>query len=326
MLIGSHIDTVRNAGRYDGCLGVVAGIEAVAELQRRGKRLAYSVEVLAFGDEEGVRFPATLSGSRTVAGGFDLAALDAVDSDGVSLRAALESFGCDPTRLKATARDQAAVLGYIEMHIEQGPVLESEGQAVGVVTAISGASRLQVAVTGMAGHAGTLPMAMRRDALAASAEMILSVESTGRSSAGLVRGLSARSRLRRGAVNVVPGSSSFTIDARSPVDRTRRACIRQIERDLKAIARRRQCSVQLTETYNESAVTCDRRFIREFSSAIERSGAGGDGLAERRRPRWARNVEIVPDRNAVSCDAREASATIRPKPSRRPTSRSQRGS
>jgi allantoate deiminase len=287
LLIGSHIDTVRNAGRFDGCLGVVTAIEAVGQLQRAGTRLPYAIEVLAFGDEEGVRFPCTLTGSHAVAGSFKPAALDAADADGISVRTALSAFGCAPEAIGKIARDQGSILGYVEVHIEQGPVLEAEKQPVGVVTAISGASRVQVAVTGVAGHAGTLPMPMRRDALTAAAEMILSIEATARATAGLVATVGQISA-SPGAVNVVPGVCQFTIDMRSPVDTTRRNGLRQIERDVKAIARRRQCTVQFTATYNENAAVCDRRFIRLFSDAIERagfnatglpSGAGHDGLA-----------------------------------------------
>ena len=287
LLVGSHIDTVRNAGRFDGNLGVVLAIEAVAELRRASTALPCAIEVLAFGDEEGVRFPRTLSGSRAVAGTFDPDALDAVDADRISLRQALVEFGCDPAAIGRAARDPGSVLGYIEVHTEQGPVLETEDQPVGVVTAISGASRYQVTVGGMAGHAGTLPMPMRRDALTAAAEMVLAIETIGRGEAGLVATV-GQIAARPGAVNVVPGEVIFSIDVRSPIDGTRRSGVRQIERDLRAIARRRQCGVQLAETYNEKAVTCDQRFIRHFSAAIERaggnatglpSGAGHDGLA-----------------------------------------------
>ena len=178
MLLGSHIDTVRDAGRYDGNFGVVAAIEAVAALHASGERLPFAVEVIAFGDEEGVRFPVTLTGSRAVAGILDPAALDAQDAEGVSLREALRRFGCDPSALPRAARRREEVLGYVELHIEQGPVLEAEDLPVGVVSAISGASRLAAEVEGVAGHAGTVPMRLRRDAVAAMAEMVLAVERT----------------------------------------------------------------------------------------------------------------------------------------------------
>ena len=167
---------MRNAGKYDGNLGVIAAISAVASLHRRFQRLPFAIEVLAFGDEEGVRFPVTLNGSRAVAGTFDPAALEARDADGITLREALEQFGCDPAGIADVARRTTDVLGYVEIHIEQGPVLEAEDLPVGIVTAINGASRFTIEVTGVAGHAGTVPMHLRQDALAAAAEMVLAVE------------------------------------------------------------------------------------------------------------------------------------------------------
>jgi allantoate deiminase len=167
---------VRDAGKYDGNLGVVAAIAAVDGLRREGLRLPFAIEVLAFGDEEGARFPVTLTGSRAVAGTFDPRSLEAVDPDDITLADALRAFGCDPGRLGAVARRPEDVLGYVELHIEQGPVLEAEGLPVGVVTAINGASRFAVRVGGVAGHAGTVPMRLRRDALAAAAEMIVAID------------------------------------------------------------------------------------------------------------------------------------------------------
>lgn len=287
LLLGSHIDSVRNAGRYDGCLGVVLAIEAMAELKRLGRKLPYGVEVLAFGDEEGVRFPKTLTGSHAIAGGLEPNALDAEDESGQSIADALRGFGCDPDRIDEVARQSADVLGYVEVHIEQGPVLEDEGLGIGVVTAISGASRFQVEVRGKAGHAGTLPMPMRRDALAGAAEMVLAVEAVARETAGLVATV-GRIAAVPGAVNVVPGDVNFSLDVRSPVDRTRRGGVQEIDKRFRTIARRRQLTVKLIETYNEKAVVCDQRLIRHISAATERagfptiglpSGAGHDGLA-----------------------------------------------
>ena len=287
LLIGSHIDSVRNAGRYDGCLGVVQAIEAVAELRRLGKQLPYAIEVLAFGDEEGVRFSKTLTGSHAIAGGLEKAALDVVDADGTSIGEALRAFGCDPAAIGAVARKASDVLGYVEVHIEQGPVLEEEGLAIGVVTAISGACRFQIEVHGKAGHAGTLPMPMRRDALTAAAEMVLAIEAIAKVTAGLVATV-GQIAVVPGAVNAVPGQAAFTLDIRSPMDRTRRSGVLEIEKQLKSIARRRHITVKVVETYNEKAVTCDQRLIRHFTEAADRigvpsiglpSGAGHDGLA-----------------------------------------------
>lgn len=288
LLVGSHIDTVRNAGRFDGCLGVVTAIEAMAELRRLGRQLPFAVDVLAFGDEEGVRFPVTLTGSRAIAGEFDIGNLQLEDADGVTLAEALTAFGCDPNDLNEGAgRRVSDVLGYIEVHIEQGPVLETEGLGIGVVTAISGASRFQVEVRGKAGHAGTLPMKLRRDALAGAAEMVLAVEAIARDTPGLVATV-GHIVASPGAVNVVPGEARFTIDIRSPVDRNRRHGCREIDKQFRAIARRRQLTVKLNESYNEKAVECDPRLIRQLTAAAEKvagpviglpSGAGHDGLA-----------------------------------------------
>ena len=206
LLLGSHIDTVRDAGKYDGSFGVVAAIAAVAELDRRGERLPFAIEVLAFGDEEGVRFPSTIAGSRAVAGRFDPATLDLTDADRVRLGAALAAFGGDPAGIPETARRPEQVVGYVELHIEQGPVLEAMSLPVGVVTAINGASRFRIEVTGTAGHAGTVPMRLRKDALAAAAEMILAVErrAAGATETGLVATV-GRIEALPGAPNVIPG-------------------------------------------------------------------------------------------------------------------------
>ena len=287
LLIGSHIDSVRNGGRFDGVLGVLVAIEAVAELRRRGKALPFAVEVLAFGDEEGVRFGRTHEGSSVIAGIAGPAALTTTDMAGTTLREALTAFGGDPEGLGGAARNATAVLGYIEVHIEQGPVLEGEGVPVGVVTAISGASRYEVEVTGTAGHAGTLPMTSRRDALTAAAQMVLAVEAIARARNGLVATVGQIHALP-GAINVVPGAVELSLDIRSPVDSTRRTGVREIERELRAIARKRHVSVRMHETYNERTVTCDQRFMRHLSAAIEGrglevcmlpSGAGHAGVA-----------------------------------------------
>jgi hydantoinase/carbamoylase family amidase len=283
LLLGSHIDTVRDAGWYDGNFGVLAAIAAV---QAAGE-LPYAVEIIAFGDEEGVRFPQTLSGSRAVAGRFDPAALAGLDADGVSVAAALAAFGGDPGGIAAVARNPADVLGYVELHIEQGPVLEAEGLAVGVVTAINGASRFAVVVTGDAGHAGTVPMAMRRDALAAAAEMILAVEAVGRSAPELVATVGALA-VHPGAPNSVPGVVKFSIDVRAPVDAARHEAVLAITNAFDRIAGSRNVDLSLTQTHDAPAVSCSGR-LREFLSAavtangiVPRflpSGAGHDAMA-----------------------------------------------
>src|ERR1700721_3087987 len=166
LMLGSHYDTVRDAGKWDGPLGLITAISCVADLHKRGRRLPFAIEVVGFADEEGVRFASTLLGSRAVAGTFDASVLNARDGTGLAMRDALVQFGLDPEHIGAAARIRRELHGYIELHIEQGPVLETEQLPVGVVTAISGATRLAASLTGMAGHAGTVPMHLRRDALA----------------------------------------------------------------------------------------------------------------------------------------------------------------
>jgi allantoate deiminase len=287
LLLGSHIDTVRNAGKYDGNLGVLAAIAAVAELHRAGERLPFAIEVIAFGNEEGVRFPVALTGSRTVAGALDPADLDAEDKDGISVREALQHFGCHPFDIPAIPRRREDVLGYVEIHIEQGPVLEAEGLPVGVVTAINGASRFEVDVKGHAGHAGTVPMGLRKDALAAASEMILAVERRGAATPALVATV-GRIEAQPAAVNVIPDETCFTIDIRAPADADRIAAIGDIEREFRTIAARRGVGVDMKRTYEESAAACEPWLVEQLEAAVARtgirplrlpSGAGHDGLA-----------------------------------------------
>ena len=288
LLLGSHIDTVRDAGKYDGNLGVVAAIAAVDQLRKDGTRLPFAIEVLAFGDEEGARFPVTLTGSRAVAGTFDPRTLDAVDPDDVTLADALRRFGCDPARIAAAARRPAdGILGYVELHIEQGPVLEAEGLPVGVVSAINGASRFAVRVGGQAGHGGTVPMRLRRDALAAAAEMIVAVDGRARGTEDLVATVGIIDN-RPGAANVISAEASFTIDIRHPDDAVRADAIRAMDEDLHAIADRRLVRVALRRTYDAAAATCAPGLTARLEAAVARqgvrprrlpSGAGHDGLA-----------------------------------------------
>src|SRR6195952_89380 len=176
LMLGSHYDTVRDAGKWDGPLGLITAISCVADLHRRGRRLPFAIEVIGFADEEGVRFASTLLGSRAVAGTFDESVLGVKDGAGITMRDAMIAFGLDPDHVGAAARAPGELLAYVELHIEQGPVLEKQQLPVGVVTAIAGATRLAANLTGMAGHAGTVPMALRRDALTGAAECILAIE------------------------------------------------------------------------------------------------------------------------------------------------------
>lgn len=287
LLVGSHIDTVRQAGKYDGALGVLAALTAVEALEQAGQRLPFAIEVIAFGDEEGVRFPSTLRGSRALAGTLDAATFDERDASGTSVREALVAFGVDPARFADAAYPRNGALGFVEVHIEQGPVLERMGQPLGVVTAINGARRLGVVVQGVAGHAGTSPMNMRRDALAAAAEMILSVERIAAASREVVATVGTIVA-RPGAVNVIPGETRFTIDARAPDDDARDAAVGEIERAIEGIAARRGLAVRISQTHSAPATACDARLIADLDAAVRvsghqpvhlPSGAGHDAMA-----------------------------------------------
>jgi allantoate deiminase len=213
LIIGSHIDSVRDGGKYDGPLGVMLGIEAVAVL--RGRRLPFAIEVIAFGDEEGSRFPAAMLTSRAVAGTLDATALDMTDPEGISVGQALAQMDLDVAGYLKAARAPRATLAYLEAHIEQGPLLEAEALAVGTVTGIAAQLRYEITVAGTAGHAGTTSMPLRRDALAGAAEMIVAVEMIARASASDLVATVGRIEASPGAANVIPGSVTFTLDVRS---------------------------------------------------------------------------------------------------------------
>jgi len=287
LITGSHIDTVRDAGAYDGNLGVALPIACIAELDSRGLRLPYAIEVIAFGDEEGVRFPTTLSGSRTIAGTIDLEVLSVTDAEGTSLRDALVHFGCDPAAIAAEARRKEDVLAFVEVHIEQGPVLEAAELPVGTVTAINGASRFSLTLEGMAGHAGTVPMHLRRDALAGAAEMIAAIEQRAAAEEGLVATV-GRLAVAPGAINVIPGKVTFSLDIRAPENAQRNAAVAALKEKLAAVAQRRGLALEVELLYEEGAVACDPGLMDQLDRAIERqglralrlpSGAGHDAMA-----------------------------------------------
>jgi allantoate deiminase len=289
VMTGSHQDSVRNAGKYDGLFGILSPIACVKELNRQGKRLPYTLEIVGFGDEEGVRFPATLVGSKAMAGQFDPAWLDKVDADGVTMRQAISDFGGDASLWKELDRrnqQHGEVVAFVESHIEQGPVLLNEGLAVGVVTAISGATRMRLNVTGLAGHAGTVPMGARQDALAAAAEMILFVERFCTDNAGLV-GTVGKLSVKPGAINVIPQDVEITIDVRSGDDATRAVALNAFATELPAIAKRRNVTLAIETLYDAGAAPCDPVLQKQFESAIAAqgikprylpSGAGHDAM------------------------------------------------
>ncbi len=287
LILGSHLDTVRDAGKYDGMLGVIAAIECVHVLNTTKRRLAFAIEVIGFADEEGVRFGSTLLGSRAVAGTFKREVLDSVDANGVSMREAMRESGLDPERIAQAAHRREDVLAYAELHIEQGPVLEAEGLPVGVVTAINGATRLAIEVEGFAGHAGTVPMNLRQDALAAAAECVLAIERRGGGVPELV-GTVGKLETLPGAVNVIPGKVRFTIDIRSPRDPERLAAVTEAVAEMQAIARRRNVAIKITRTHEGGVAKCAPWLQEQIGAAIAAegialrklpSGAGHDGMA-----------------------------------------------
>ncbi len=287
LMLGSHLDTVRDAGKYDGMLGIVTGIDCVHALAAAGRRLPFAIEVVAFGDEEGVRFGSTLIGSRAVAGNLPAAVLADRDAAGCSLGDALRDAGFDPANVAAAARRRDELLAYVELHIEQGPVLEAAGLPVGVVSAINGFTRLRATLGGMAGHAGTVPMGMRRDALAAAAECVLAVERIGGAVAERVATV-GRIEAMPGAINVIPGEVRFTVDTRSPSDDSREAAVREMRQAFQDSATRRGLSLQVEVLQQQSATACAEplqvrleRAVAAEGIAVHRlpSGAGHDGMA-----------------------------------------------
>ena len=257
LLIGSHIDTVIDAGRYDGPLGVVAGILAVRELSARNVALPFGIDVLAFGDEEGSRFRTTLAGSSACAGVFDRSSLAFPDRNGVSLGDAIKAYGKNVDDIVAAAYDPADVVGYVEVHIEQGPVLEAQNLPLGVVTGIVGQSRMRVIVIGEAGHAGTVPMHMRHDALTGAAELMLLIEQTALENQddGMVATV-GRIEASPGATNVIPGRVGFSLEFRSSSDAKRKAAIEQVKADAQRIGMRRRLEFAFEPFHETDTTAC----------------------------------------------------------------------
>lgn len=315
LLLGSHIDTVVDAGRYDGALGVVAAIVAVGELARRGERLTHAIEVVAFGDEEGVRFPTHLLTSRALTGGIGLDDLEVCDRDGVSLREALRAAGGDADAYRTCERVPEEIAACLEVHIEQGPVLQEKGMALGAVTAISGATRMQVSVSGTAGHAGTVPMGSRRDALAAAAEMVLAVEHVASSERDVVATV-GRIEARPGAPNVIPGRVEFSVDLRSPTDARRARSLERLHEAFDEIADRRGVQVHAVTQYQTPAVTLDERVIDAVDEAMRLcghppmqlpSGAGHDVMVLAKR--WPAGMLFVRCKDGISHNPTESITT-----------------
>jgi hydantoinase/carbamoylase family amidase len=283
---GSHYDTVNNGGRYDGRLGILLPIAMVAALHEQGRRLPYDLEVVAFAEEEGVRFGGTFLGSSAYAGRFDQGVLDVRDAEGVTMREAIRAAGLQPEAIGAAAADVSRIRHYFEVHIEQGPVLLDRGLAVGVVSSIAGSVRRLFTLTGQAGHAGTTPMGLRRDAACAAAEIILYVEERCSREPGLV-GTVGRLEVPRGSVNVIPGACQFSLDVRAPDDAQRDAAVADIMQAIEDICARRKVRVAHEETMRAAAAPCapaERGLWAEAIAALSLpvlelpSGAGHDAM------------------------------------------------
>jgi beta-ureidopropionase / N-carbamoyl-L-amino-acid hydrolase len=271
LLTGSHYDTVRNGGKYDGRLGILLPIALIAHLHARGESLPFHVEVIGFAEEEGVRFRSTFLGSSALTGRFDPAQLEQHDIAGITMREALSAAGHDPAAIGALARDPASLLGFVEVHIEQGPVLLERGLPLGVVTAIAGSTRYLVDLAGVASHAGTTPMGMRRDAAAAAAEIVLLVEQrcSGR---GALVGTVGQLEVPSGSVNVIPGQCRLSLDIRAAIDSERVAAVQDILAGIGAICARRGIDVQLCKLVEASAAPCSPALMERLGSAIEGAG------------------------------------------------------
>ncbi|MFT9450074.1 allantoate amidohydrolase [Gluconobacter japonicus] len=289
LVIGSHLDTVRNGGAFDGNLGVMLGIELVSALHENDVRLSFPIEVIGFGDEEGSRFPIPMICSRTMTGLIDVVPQGVTDAQGMTVAEAMVSYGLDPARLKDAARRPEDILAFIEPHIEQGPCLEAADKPLGVVTAIAAQTRQRVIVKGQADHAGTTPMLLRRDALAGAAEMILAVEKRGASGSGNQVATVGQMDVAPNTSNVIPGDVWFSLDMRAGSNEIRDRLAEEIRSDIRRIAERRGLEVSFTTPQHLAASACSPEIVSRFAHAIEKvtgepapqllSGAGHDSMA-----------------------------------------------
>jgi allantoate deiminase len=288
LLLGSHLDTVRDAGKYDGPLGVMIALACVERLSARQMRLPFAIEVLAFADEEGLRYNNAYLGSKCMTGTQDPNVLHLTDTEGITMAEAIRSFGGDPDpeSLRIARWHSDELLGYCEVHIEQGPVLEARNLPVGVVTAISGQNRLSVSFTGEAGHAGTVPMSLRHDALCAAAEFVLSVETLARSLPGVVATVGQAS-VQPGASNVIPGKVTLSLDVRHQENEVRELVNDQLEEMAREICDARELSLDWQLLQEDKTIPCAPGLTKLLEQAIEDlnypllslpSGAGHDGV------------------------------------------------
>jgi allantoate deiminase len=287
LLLGSHLDTVRDAGKFDGPLGVLVALACVQHLHEQKVRLPFAIEVAGFADEEGVRYQSTYLGSRALAGTFNLKDLNRFDARGIRMADALREFGGNPDAIGSAKMDANRLLGYAEVHIEQGPVLEQKNLAVGVVSAISGQTRARITFRGEAGHAGTVPMNLRKDALCAAAEFVLAVEALGQNRGGLVATVGEIVALP-GATNVIPGEAKLSLDVRHPDDAVREKSVAELKQRADEIAAERGMFLKWEISHQNQAVICDRRLTTVLENSVRRhqkeapllaSGAGHDAAA-----------------------------------------------
>ncbi|QNE46073.1 allantoate amidohydrolase [Glaciihabitans sp. INWT7] len=321
LLLGSHIDTVPDAGRYDGMLGVLLAIAVVDRLRGSGIVLPFALEVVAFSDEEGTRFGTALLGSRALAGTWNEEWWQLTDKDGITLAEAFQDFGLDPARLPGAFRRSESVIGYLEAHIEQGMQLEDADRRLAVVTSIAGARRFALTVTGTAGHAGGTPFDRRRDALVGASELVVAIERLSKETGTI--GTVGRLQAFPGGVNVIPGRVELSLDLRAEFDADRDDCLERIRTAAEEICTRRRLSFAATETYRADAVTCDPGLQAAIGAGIRSTGdadplafwsrAGHDGVAVSALTRFAMlflrcrgGVSHHPDEHVTAADVAAA--------------------
>ena len=270
LVIASHLDTVVNAGRWDGPLGVLAGLDILETIARQNKELPFHLELIAFCDEEGVRFHTTYLGSKVVAGSFDPQTLQRKDENGITLSEAIVAIGGNPANLPAEAIAPERWLGYFELHIEQGPVLHEKKIPVAPVAAIAGQIRAEVVFTGMAGHAGTVPMDMRQDALCGAAEFILAAEQLAQNNGVLIT--VGKLQLANAASNVIPGEATCSVDLRSADQPALNTAQEDLRRICAGIANRRNLTHRWEVIQSSSPVTCDPRLTALLSACVASAG------------------------------------------------------
>jgi allantoate deiminase len=286
LLIGSHLDTVKDAGKYDGTLGILLGLACVEALAQEGRRLPFAIEVIAFSDEEGLRFHLPYLGSKTIAGVLSAEDLQRRDENGITIRDAVSQYGGNPDLIPTDRKFADDLVGYLEVHIEQGPLLESLDLPVGIVTAIAGMNRIQVVFTGEAGHAGTVPMHLRRDALVAAARFITAVEQIGLATEGLVATVGQIQALP-GASNAIPGKVTLSLDVRHQDNLARVKAVESLRQQAQQIAAQSRVEVTWDQVAESLSIPCSLQLIETLSQAAQEekitpyllsSGAGHDAV------------------------------------------------